>query len=388
MSERVALLADYLAEGWASMDIYAAMLTDHIARDGRYTPVLHRPDFRHRCGRQSWLWGPRHGHTLDRYWNRYLDYPRDAIPCQGAEVFHVLDQAYAHVVRVLPAGRTIVTCHDLDFVAPPPGTRHAWLVRATGAWTLRGLQHASHVICVSETVRAEVLRRGLLPAERLSMVPMAVEPVFHPEGSTELSGPAEALLAPVASAPMLLHVGAMVPRKRLDLVLRLFARVRASIPAAVLVRVGGELTPELGELARQLGIEGAIIKMPFLSRADLAALYRRADALVLTSDQEGFGLPVIEAMAAGLPVVAREIPTFREVAGSAIQHVASDSAEVLAATVVRLLGDPALRASLRTAGIERARRYRWEHTAAATANVYDELLRRSRNTRTAPSRTP
>ena len=200
----------------------------------------------------------------------------------------------------------------------------------------------------------------------------------------ELSGLAEALLPPVASAPMLLHVGAMVPRKRLDLVLRLFAHVRASIPAAVLVRVGGTLSPAMSELARQLGIEGAIIKMPFLSRADLAALYRRADALVLTSDQEGFGLPVIEAMAAGLPVVAREIPTLREVAGDAVLHVASDSAEALAAAVVRLLRDPAMRASLRAAGIKRAQLYRWEHTAAATASVYDELLRQQCHTMPAP----
>ncbi len=375
--ERVAILADYLVEGWASMDLYASTLMEHLAHSRRFAPVLIRPEFRDRLSQLPWLFGPRHGRTLDRYWNRYVDYPRHAARCSDVRLFHVTDQTYAHLVSALPPGRTVVTCHDLDFASPPAGTRQAWLVRATGAWTLRGLQRASRVICDSEVVRDEIVRRGLLPPERLTVVPLGVEEEFSPEGARQLSEPAESLLAPFAGAPLLLHVGAMIPRKRLDLVLHSFARVRDSVPGAVLVRVGGALSAAMTELARHLGIEQAIVSMPFLTRSDLAALYRRADVFVLASDQEGFGLPVIEAMATGLPVVAREIPTVREVAGDAIEHVAGDSPEALAAAVIRLLADGTRRAIMREAGIDRARRYRWEHTAAATAHVYDELLRDS-----------
>ncbi|HXS81185.1 MAG TPA: glycosyltransferase family 1 protein [Methylomirabilota bacterium] len=379
MTPRIAILADYLEEGWTSMDHYAAMLMQHLGNDRRFESVLVRPTFHHRMGRMPWLFGPRHGRTLDRYINRYLEYPRAAARRSDVDLFHVVDQTYAHVATRLPAKLTVVTCHDLDFADPPPGTRKAWLVRTTGATALRGLRTAARVICDSDAIRAEILRRGLVEPHRLSVIPLGVEEVFGPDGPPALSPETEALLARAGSGPMILHVGAMVPRKRLDLLLRAFTLLRRDLAGATLVRVGGPLAPAMRALAEQLGIASAIVEMPFLSRAELAATYRRADVFLLCSETEGFALPVLEAMACGLPVVARELPAVREVAGDAIRHVPGADPAAFAAAVAALLRDRNLHGSLRRRGLDRAATFRWGRTAEMTAQVYQEVLGEQRD---------
>src|SRR5262245_2287960 len=281
MTPRVAVLADHLEEGWTSMDHYAAMLVQHLGHDHRFESVLVRPAFHHRLGRMRWLFGSRHGRTLDLYLNRYLEYPRAAARATGFDLFHIADQTYAHSVPRLPAKRTVVTCHDLDFADPPPGTRQAWLVRMTGAMALPGIRTAARVLCDSDAIRQEILRRGLVEPHRLAVIPLGVEEVFAPDGPTALSPEAAARLASVGSGPMILHVGGMVPRKRIDLLLRAFARIRREIPGATLVRVGGPLSPAMTALGEQLGTAAAIVSMPFLSRAELASIYRRADVFLL-----------------------------------------------------------------------------------------------------------
>jgi glycosyltransferase involved in cell wall biosynthesis len=373
VTPRIAILADYLEEGWTSMDHYAAMLVQHLGHDPRFESVLVRPTFHHRFGRMPWLFGPRRGRGLDRYVNRYADYPRAAARTTGFNLFHVVDQTYAHVATRLPTQRAVVTCHDLDFLDPPPGTPQPWLVRATGARAFHGMRAAARVICDSDAIRSEILRRGLVEPHRLAVVPLGVEEDFRPDGPG-LSPASEALLAGIGSGPIILHVGGMVPRKRIDVLLRAFSVTRRDLAGATLVRVGGALSPAMTALAEQLGIADAIVGMPFLSRTELAAIYRRAHVFLLCSETEGFGLPVLEAMASGLPVVARELPAVREVAGDAIRYVRGADPEALATSVVAVLRDPNLRANMRQRGLERAATYRWDRTAEMTARVYQEVL--------------
>ena len=374
VTPRIAILADHLEEGWTSMDHYAAMLEQELGSAGAVEPALVRPRFKERLGQMTWLFGPRHGHTLDRYWNRYVDYPREMARFRDFDLFHVVDQTYAHLTMRSPAARTVVTCHDLDFAEPPPGTRHAWLVRMTGEHTLPGLRAAARVLCDSEAIRAEILRRGLVAPERLVVVPLGVEPEFRPEGPTALPPGAEARLAELGEGPRILHVGGMVARKRIDLLLRAFAAVRRQLPGATLVRVGGALSPAMAALANELAVARAILTLPFLSRAELAGVFRRCELLVLCSETEGFGLPVLEAMASGLPVVARELPAVREVAGDAIHHVPGDDPDALAAAVAAVLRDADRRATMRARGLERAAEFTWAETAARTVRVYADVL--------------
>ena len=107
-----------------------------------------------------------------------------------------------------------------------------------------------------------------------------------------------------------------IPRKRIDVLLEVFSSFASMHPDARLVRVGGALTREQQRARRAAGVADAIVQMPFLERPQLAALYRRASVVVLPSDREGFGLPVVEAMACGTPVMASDIPALREVGGT------------------------------------------------------------------------
>src|SRR5207245_370134 len=142
----VGMLADYLEEGWTSMDHYATELAGALANGQRFHAAIVRPAFHRRVSRLPHVFGPRRSAVLDRLTNRYFDYPRAASRLRGFELFHVLDQTYAQVTRRLPSQRTVVTCHDLDFFDPPPSTPHAWLVRWTGSVALPGLQEAARVI--------------------------------------------------------------------------------------------------------------------------------------------------------------------------------------------------------------------------------------------------
>ena len=118
----------------------------------------------------------------------------------------------------------------------------------------------------------------------------------------------------------ILHVGSTIPRKRIEDLLHLVAGVRREFPRVRLVRVGGAFTASQLTLARRLGLDDALVVLPFIERATLAAVYRRAAVVVLPSESEGFGLPLVEALACGVPVVASDLGVLREVGGAAASY--------------------------------------------------------------------
>ncbi len=128
------------------------------------------------------------------------------------------------------------------------------------------------------------------------------------------------MLGPIGANTLeILHVGSTIPRKRIDVLLRVFAAIREANPSARLVRVGGPFTNDQVDLARDLNVEDAAVVLPFVTSKVLAAVYRRAALVLVTSEREGFGLPLIEAMACGAPVLASDLAVLREVGGAASQ---------------------------------------------------------------------
>jgi glycosyltransferase involved in cell wall biosynthesis len=305
------------------------------------------------------------------------------------DLFHLVDHSYAQLVHELPAGRAVVTCHDLDtfrcLLDPAREPRPQWF-RAMTRRILQGLQRAAAVACDSEATRAQILEHGLLPPERLHVVYLAVHPECRPEPDPEADAEAARLLGPIdpSGPPELLHVGSNIPRKRIDVLLRTFAAVRRAVPGARLVKVGGALAPEQAALADELGILGAIAILPFFSprdprdRATLAAVYRRAALALQPSDAEGFGLPVAEAMACGTPVLASDIPVLREVGGAAAAYAPVGDVDAWAEAALDLLdlrrrADPAHDAR-RADGLAWADRYRWSTHVDRLAAIYRAVL--------------
>jgi glycosyltransferase involved in cell wall biosynthesis len=248
---------------------------------------------------------------------------------------------------------------------------------------LKGLRRAAIVVCDSETVRAELLQHALVPEDRVVVVPIGVHASFCTTPDADADAAAAALTAGSSGAG-LLHVGSTIPRKRIDVLLKAVNRVAALHPDVTLWRVGGRFTPAQLELVRELGLADRITVMPFVNRAVLAALYRRATLVLLPSEREGFGLPVVEAMACGTPVLASDLPVLREVGGEAAEYCAAGSPGAWADRVLSLLDErassPERWASRRTAGIERAALFSWERYGAAMSQVYARVAAGSAGT--------
>jgi glycosyltransferase involved in cell wall biosynthesis len=379
---RVAVCADFREEGWPSMDRVANALVASLSRDHSATiaasPVC--PPFRRRATRLS---SGRLPANIDRAVNRLVDYPRHVGRLDAAfDVFHVIDHSYAQLVHRLPASRTVVTCHDLDTfrsVLEPSDEPRSQLFTAMTRHILSGLQRAACVTCDSSVVRNELVARGLVAAERVVVAPIGVSETFRPDADPEADREAARLVAAPAGAVEVLHVGSTIARKRIDAVLHCVADLRARVGGVRLVRVGGPFTPEQASLVRDLGLADRISLLPPLDDRTLAAVYRRAMVVVLPSEREGFGLPVVEALACGTPVVASDLPVLREVGGGAARFCAPADREAWAATVLAVIGDRAGRADRSAAhaepGVRWARKFTWTRFADQLSDIYLELAR-------------
>jgi len=172
--------------------------------------------------------------------------------------------------------------------------------------------------------------------------------------------------------PFLLSVGSLEPGKNRERLLQAFARLQARGLKHTLVVAGQRAWRYEGEapLARRLGLADSVRFLGHVPQADLPALYSAADLFVFPSLYEGFGLPALEAMACGTPVVASNVSALPEVVGDAALQVSPLDVEALADAIERLLRDDRLRADLRERGLERARQFSWEKAARRTAEVY------------------
>jgi glycosyltransferase involved in cell wall biosynthesis len=321
--------------------------------------------------------------NADRLTNRFIDYPLWLRRVRSEfDLYHIVDHSYSQLVHHLPAERTVVTCHDLDtfrcLLEPSREPRPAWF-RTMSRRILSGFQKAAHVITASGATRDGILRYGLLPPQRVTVIHNGVHPSYSPVPDADADVAASRLLpAKAEGALWMLHVGSTIPRKRVDVLLRVFAAVRRESPRARLIRVGGEFTRDQLQLVRDLKIEDAIHLLSGLTPGVLAAVYRRADWLLQTSESEGFGLPVVEALACGCPVVASDLPVLREVGGSAVVYCPVGDVANWKDTVLRLeqewAADPHARAHRSREGIARAARFSWAEAASQTARIYETVL--------------
>ncbi|MBV9957292.1 MAG: glycosyltransferase family 4 protein, partial [Acidobacteria bacterium] len=360
---RVAVICDLPEENWHSMDLVAEMLLKHLRAEHAESVSAEgiRPHLKRRLG--FWPRPSAVAHNADRLFNRFWDYPRLLRrERERFDLFHLVDHSYAQLVRELPAERTIVTCHDLDtfrcVLEPEREPRGRWFVAMTER-ILDGLRRAARVTCDSVATRDELLKFELVPASRAVVIPNGVHPSCSPEPEAAADAEAVRLLGDESDAVVdLLHVGSTIPRKRLDVLLRVFAEVQKEFKGARLLRVGGAFTDEQSKLAERLGLSQAILVLPQLSRPVLAAVYRRAALVLQPSEREGFGLPVVEALACGAPVVASDLDVLREVGGEAAVYcpVADISAwsEALSALLHERRDEPERWEARRRAGLTQA----------------------------------
>jgi glycosyltransferase involved in cell wall biosynthesis len=160
------------------------------------------------------------------------------------------------------------------------------------------------------------------------------------------------------------------------------AEAKKTFPDAVLLRVGGPLTADQQALAQRLGVDASVVAFPFLEDRILAAVYRKSTLLLLPSDREGFGLPLLEAMACGLPVIASDLPALKEVGGEAALYSAAGDVADFCRSTVSMIGAARSRSSelehRRRAGLARAAQFTWSKCTDEVAKVYEKVLSRAR----------
>jgi glycosyltransferase involved in cell wall biosynthesis len=390
----IAIVCDLLEENWPSMDLVADMLFDHLQRDysdvleaTRICPAMRRrltsqksEEIRQRSAVRS---QSAKLFNADRVLNRFWDYPRFVRLLKSEfDLFHVVDHSYGQLLHELPPERTIITCHDLDTfqcLLNPTEEPRSIFFRKMMSRTLSGFRQAARVTCDSVATLDGLLAHGLVAPERAVVIPNGVHPSCSPEADLIADAEAIRLLGQADPAAVdLLHVGSTIPRKRIDVLLRIFAAVRKEFPGARLIRVGGLFTSEQMKLANELGIAGAIVVLPPVDRNLLAAVYRRAAVVLLPSEREGFGLPVVEAMACGTAVMASDLPVLREVGGDAALYcpVGNISSWTENATQLLLQREEQSQAwsDRRDAGIAQASKFSWAEYAKKMVALYQELL--------------
>ncbi len=288
----------------------------------------------------------------------------------GLDLYH----APAYFLPLAWRGPSVVGMFDLNFLRLAenwePGRRLVYLSLLLQAPL--AAHRATRVITLSHASARDLTRLLRIPPHKIAVIPAAAPAPFHQEPD-----PAQVAQARERYGAFLLAVGVLAPQKNLERVLRAFAQGAGAEVRLVLVGepAGAYADAVLRPLARELGVENRVVFVGRTGDATLRALYHAALALLYPSLGEGFGLPIVEAMACGCPVVTSDRSSMPEVAGEAALLVDPYDGAALAGAIERVCTDPALRTSLSARGRARAPHFTWDQAARHTLRCYDEAVK-------------
>ena len=296
------------------------------------------------------------------------------LPRAAARADVALIHAPAYTAPFWSREPVVLTIHDVSYELHPEWYpyRRDWMRRA---FYRRSAHTAKQIVTVSEFSASEIVEAYRIPRERIAVVPLGVKPdSFAPAGnSVACELPTEVV------APFLLHVGDLHERRNLGMLVEAMFEARRHFGSAaalslVLAGVDRGVGDALCALAEEQGARDAVVRLGPVDEPLLRTLYHCATALVYPSLYEGFGLPLLEAMASGTPVIASRAAAIPEVVGDAGILVDPDDGPGWANAIVKVANDEHLRGQLRTRGLTRASTFTWERTARATLAVYRAVL--------------
>jgi len=288
----------------------------------------------------------------------------------NAQLYH----STYYLMPYLPGTPTVLTVYDLIPLRYPRYFSVAQRLVFAVAHRL-ALRTARAVLAISEATRADLARAFGVTAEKVTVTPLAAAEHFRPQSLAAIDALRRRLGLPDR---YILYVGSNKPHKNLARLVEAFARARRH-PACVslhLVIAGrwDSRYPEAQIRAQRLGVIDHVAFLPDVADDMLPALYSGAELFVFPSEYEGFGLPVLEAMACGTPVICADRSSLPEVASDAARLVDPHDVAGLAAAISELASSPERRADLRTRGLARAARFTWRRTAEQTYAVYEAAM--------------
>lgn len=294
----------------------------------------------------------------------HLPEPRIELWAGDADIVHSVDTDYPVATRK----PWVLTVHDVGPLAHPEffSKSHGWMMQAMLNAAAR---RADAVICISQATADGVLRFAPKEIEsRIHVVTSGVSDDFF-------APPAEPLVLPRPERPYFLFSGSMNPRKNLVNVVRAFASVADRIPHdLVIAGAGGWDSEQLDLEIANSPAHGRIVRPGYVSDGQLKALYASADAYLYLSLYEGFGLPILEAMASGCPVLTSNCSSMPEIAGNAALLADPLDPASIGENLVKLALTPSLRQDLRMQGLEWAKLFTWRHCAEETLAVYRSVI--------------
>lgn len=365
------LLVDARGLWLSGIGRYTREVLARVLRDPRFGRValLGRPDELH--GFLEGLGGETRAEVVPfahHYYSAAAQLRWRALGARGALAADVGFFPHYDVPLGGPLPPSLVTVHDLAHFRLA-GLFPAWKRALAGVVLRRAVSRARRVVTISRFTHDDLAARFPAAARKLEVVAQGVG------GDFAARVPSDAALRQAESlAPFLLVVGNRKPHKNLEASLRVLARLRAEQPALRLVAAGKHQAGDepLSTRARALGLEDAVVDLGGMDDDVLRALYGRAECLLFPSYFEGFGLPLLEAMACGLPVVASNRASIPEAVGDAGLMVDADDWDAMAGAVRSLRAGP-LREEMVERGLRRAALLTWDATAARTADLLLEV---------------
>jgi glycosyltransferase involved in cell wall biosynthesis len=284
----------------------------------------------------------------------------------------------AHVLPLGSLGPTVVTIHDLGYLHFPEA--HPLRQRAYLDWSTRtSALKATKVIADSQATRRDLIEAYGADPDKVTVVHLGRDPAFGAELAEESVSASRVRYGLAEGGGYLLYVGTLQPRKNLPRLVDAYARLVSALgdraPRLVLAGKIGWMSQDLSAMVDRLGLAGRVVLPGYVAPQDLPAVLSGATAFVYPSLYEGFGLPVLEAGACGVPVITSNTSSLPEVAGDAAILVDPLDVEALAAAMAQLLTDDGLCAELSRKGRENARRFSWERCAAETLQVLEAAAR-------------
>jgi glycosyltransferase involved in cell wall biosynthesis len=293
-----------------------------------------------------------------------------AVRREHVDVFH----APHYVLPTLTPGRSVVTIHDCIHLMFPEYLPYRLAKQYARGMMYSATHRASRILTVSERSKRDILRFFSVPPEKIVVIYNAIDERFR-------IPPPEATMTQVRERyqledPFVLYVGNVKPHKNVERLIDAFALVvRQRADGLKLVIIGDEISKfqTLRRAVHRHQLHKQVRFLGFVPEDTLAVLYRLAGVFVFPSLYEGFGLPPLEAMACGAPVITSNVSSLPEVVGDAALLVDPYSSEAIAEAIGRVLGDPALAADLRRKGRARARDFSWHRSVARTLEIYREV---------------
>jgi glycosyltransferase involved in cell wall biosynthesis len=327
-------------------------------------PALPGPNFTWRPTRVTPLW-------FARLWHR-LQLPLPVEMFTGrVHLFHATDFT---LPPTLPGTRTLLTVHDLSFVRAPETTTSV-LKAYLDAVVPRSVRRATHVLADSQATKDDLIALYGTPAEKITVLVGGVQPEFQPVTDLAQRAAVRQRYA-IPDQPYIFSVGTVQPRKNYARLIAALATLGPAYEDIHLVIAGGRgwLEGPIYQAVRDHGMQERVHFIGFAHDEDLPALYSEAVCLAYPSLYEGIGLPVLEAMACGTPVLTSAISSLPEVAGDAAILVDPYRVEAIAEGLRQLLDDATLRAELVTRGLRQAARFTWEGAAQQLLGIYRQML--------------